>query len=116
MAESHAKNNSETALIYPLSATLEPQRLRYPSSQTAAHQTSTDHPGCRDAIIKNKTGILIPIKDSEKLSNQIEYLAFNHNLRKSMGAEGRKLAESQFSINLVVEQHMKIYDDILNKL
>ena len=77
---------------------------------------TTDHPGCRDAIIKNKTGILIPIKDSEKLSNQIEHLAFNHNLRKTMGAEGRKLAESQFSINLVVEQHMKIYDDILYKL
>lgn len=77
---------------------------------------TTDHPGCRDAVIKNKTGILIPIRDSEKLSNQIEHLAFNHNLRKSMGAEGRKLAENQFSINLIVEQHMKIYDDILNKL
>lgn len=77
---------------------------------------TTDHPGCRDAVINKKTGLLIPIKDSEKLSDQIEYLALNHKLRKSMGTEGRKLAESQFSINLVVEQHMKIYDDILNKL
>ena len=75
---------------------------------------TTDHPGCRDAVIKNKTGILIPIKDSEKLADQIEYLSLNHNLRKSMGVEGRRLAESQFSINLVVEKHMKIYDEILN--
>lgn len=76
---------------------------------------TTDHPGCRDAIIPNKTGILVPIKDPEKLANKIEYLAFNHDIRKSMGIEGRKLAENQFSINYVVDQHLKIYDYILNK-
>ena len=28
---------------------------------------TTDHPGCRDAIIPNVTGLLVPIKNSNEL-------------------------------------------------
>ena len=36
---------------------------------------TTDHPGCRDAIIPNVTGYLVPIKNSRKLADKLEFLA-----------------------------------------
>ena len=38
---------------------------------------TTDHPGCKDAIIKNKTGLLVPIKDSRAISKGILKLTNN---------------------------------------
>ena len=38
---------------------------------------TTDVPGCRDVIIPDKSGILVPVKDSKKLADAIEYLIDN---------------------------------------
>ena len=38
---------------------------------------TTNIPGCRDAIIHNESGILIPIKDPISLANAIEMLINN---------------------------------------
>ena len=43
---------------------------------------TTDHPGCRDAIEPNKTGLLVPIKNASALADAIEYLIKNINVRK----------------------------------
>lgn len=74
---------------------------------------TTDVPGCRDAIIANVTGVLIPVKDANALANAIQELLDNPHKRLMMGAEGRKLAEKHFSIDTIVEQHMNIYKDVL---
>ncbi len=74
---------------------------------------TTDVPGCRDAIIANVTGVLIPVKDANALANAIQELLDNPHKRLMMGAEGRKLAEEHFSIDTIVEQHMNIYKDVL---
>lgn len=74
---------------------------------------TTDVPGCRDAIIANVTGVLIPVKDANALANAIQELLDNPHKRLMMGAQGRKLAEEHFSIDTIVEQHMNIYKDVL---
>ena len=53
---------------------------------------TTDVPGCRDAVIKNVTGILVPVKDEIKLANAIKKLFENVNLRNKMGKANRELA------------------------
>ncbi len=73
---------------------------------------TTDVPGCRDAIIPNKTGLLIPVKDSEALANAIEILIKNIEKRKAMGKAGRVLAEKEFKIENIVEEHLRIYSDL----
>ena len=75
---------------------------------------TTDVPGCRDSIIPNKTGILIPPKNSQKLADAIEFLIHNPKIRKSMGKEGRKLAKSQFKIQGVVKAHLEIYQKLIH--
>ncbi|ABM19689.1 glycosyltransferase family 4 protein [Marinobacter nauticus] len=74
---------------------------------------TTDHPGCRDAILPDETGVLIPIKDSVALANAIQRLIENPDLRRKMGKAGRELAEEAFSIDQIVEQHLKIYDEVM---
>ena len=74
---------------------------------------TTDHPGCKDAIIKNKTGLLVPIKDSRAISKAILKLTNNKKLMESMGNSGRKFAERTFGIKKVVNTHMKIYKELI---
>ena len=76
---------------------------------------TTDHPGCRDAIEPNKTGLLVPIKNASALADAIEYLIKNINVRKRMGAAGRDLAEKEFAIEKIVAEHIKIYQNLLDK-
>ena len=77
---------------------------------------TTDHPGCRDAIIPNKTGLLVPIKDSQKLANAIQYLIENPKIRVKMGKEGRILAEKHFTIEKTVKLHIQIYENLIKKI
>lgn len=74
---------------------------------------TTDVPGCRDAITVNETGLLVPPRDSSALADAIQSLLENVELRREMGTAGRKLAEKAFAINIIVEQHMAIYKELL---
>ena len=75
---------------------------------------TTDVPGCRDAIIPNKTGLLVPIKDSQKLADALQWLIENPKERIIMGKEGRKFAEKEFSIEKIILNHLDIYQDLLS--
>lgn len=77
---------------------------------------TTNHPGCRDAIIKGETGILIPIRDGCALADAIKKLIENPNKRKAMGRAGRRLAVEKFTIESVVKGHLGIYAELLNTL
>ena len=73
---------------------------------------TTAVPGCRDAIKPNVTGLLVPAKDAKALADAIERLLSDSDLRQSMGAAGRKLAELEYGIDKVVEAHLKIYREL----
>ena len=70
-----------------------------------------DVPGCRDAIIDNKTGFLVPLNNLSLLQKAIETLIKNKKLRDDFGKAGRILAVQQFDIDIVVRKHMEIYDE-----
>ncbi|MDH0347681.1 glycosyltransferase family 4 protein [Aeromonas dhakensis] len=74
---------------------------------------TTDVPGCRDAILPNVTGILVPAKDSKSLAVAISTLCENSQLRKRLGSAGRKLAEDAFDIKSVINTHISIYERLL---
>lgn len=73
---------------------------------------TTDVPGCRDSIRPNVTGLLVPVKDAKALANAIEQLLIDADLRRSMGAAGRDLAEQEYGIDRVVEAHLKVYQEL----
>jgi len=77
---------------------------------------TTDVPGCRDVINENVTGLLVPARSAEGLSDAISLLLDNSELRENMGRSGRELAEEKFDIRQVVSRHMQIYEDLLAKV
>ncbi len=76
---------------------------------------TTDVPGCRDAIIPNVTGLLVPVRDAKALADAIKYLILNPKLRLCMGKTGRQLAEEKYDIRQVVQTHLNIYEELLNR-
>jgi len=70
---------------------------------------TTDMPGCRDAIQPGISGLLVPARNPSKLADAIERLSLETEERMSMGREGRKLAEKEFSIEKVIDAHLKVY-------
>lgn len=70
---------------------------------------TTDHPGCRDAIVNLKTGLLVPPKDSNFLAHAIQELLMDATLLKNMGKEARSLAEISFNDSSVVNSHYSLY-------
>ncbi|SEJ80575.1 glycosyltransferase family 4 protein [Achromobacter sp. NFACC18-2] len=71
---------------------------------------TTDVPGCRDAIEPGVTGLLVPVRDAKALADAIARLAGDADLRQSMGAAGRALAEREFDIDQVARTHVALYD------
>lgn len=74
---------------------------------------TTDMPGCRDAIIDGKTGLLVEPGNTKQLTDAIQYLLEDHKLLVEMGKNARAFSESQFSSERIVEMHMRIYDDLI---
>jgi len=75
---------------------------------------TTDVPGCRDAIEEGLTGILVPVKDANSLAKAIKSLLDDPERCAEMGRAGRKRAEDIFDVNMVVEKHMEIYQELLS--
>ncbi|AMB85219.1 glycosyl transferase family 1 [Pseudomonas agarici] len=70
---------------------------------------TTDVPGCRDAIEPGETGLLVPVRDAEALAEALALLITDSTVRRKMGNAGRLLAEREFSIEKIVQQHLDIY-------
>ena len=76
---------------------------------------TTDHPGCRDAILHGKTGLAIKPKDVSSLVSGLEQLLSNLDLIKSMGRAGRELAVERFSVDIVIDVHYSLYNELLKE-
>jgi len=76
---------------------------------------TTNVPGCRQSIIPNVSGLLVPIKSPRKLADAIQWLIENPVKRINMGKNGRKLAKKKFEINKIVKLHLDIYLKLLKK-
>ena len=75
---------------------------------------TTDVPGCRDAIIPNKTGLLSPVKNPEKLADALQWLIEHPKERVAMGRAGRQLAETEFQIEKIIKKHLDIYKELIS--
>lgn len=74
---------------------------------------TTDNPGCRDAVIHEKTGLLVPIKNAEALADALIKLLLDSNKRVEMGAQARRYAVAEFDISNVVARHLEIYESLI---
>jgi glycosyltransferase involved in cell wall biosynthesis len=74
---------------------------------------TTNAPGCRDAVRHEDNGLLVPIKDAEALAEAIIRLLQNPNERRRMGAWGRERAEKEFNQEIIIQQTLDVYREML---
>ncbi len=67
--------------------------------------------GCKETVIDGYNGYLIPTKNVDALVEKLDILLGDAKLRQEMGKNSRKYAEENFSIDVVIERHLKIYEE-----
>ena len=62
---------------------------------------TTDAPGCRETVMEEKNGFLVPVKDDKAIAEKMLFLYRNPDLCEQMGNASRQFAEQRFDVRLV---------------
>jgi glycosyltransferase involved in cell wall biosynthesis len=83
------------------------------SMSTGRPVIATATSGALEIVEKGKDGIIIPINDSDALSEAITRLLTDEALRKKMSIAGRKSAEAKFDWNIICKRYLETYQGLL---
>jgi glycosyltransferase involved in cell wall biosynthesis len=75
---------------------------------------TTDTPGCREVVTHMVNGLLVQPRDAQALALAIEKLVEDPNLRKLMGEENRRKAETEYANEIIINQTHRVYDSFYN--
>ena len=70
---------------------------------------ATDIPGCREAVIDNVTGFLVPPRDPSALAAALAKLIDDPALRARMGQAARLYAEQNFADAIICQKTLLVY-------
>jgi glycosyltransferase involved in cell wall biosynthesis len=74
---------------------------------------ATDVPGCREIVRQGDNGLLVPPRDARALAEALRKLVDDPVLRRRMGQRGRKIAETEFSVEKVIAETLAVYREVL---
>lgn len=69
--------------------------------------------GISEAVLNYKNGILVSPGNIYELAQSIQYLLDNEKIRKKFGEEGRKWMVKNFSLEILMERLLQIYDELI---
>jgi len=72
---------------------------------------TTDAPGCRETVVPDVNGMLVPVRNSDALAGAMVQFLEQPNLIARMGIESRKMAEQKYDVhkvNAVMLEAMKL--------
>jgi len=67
---------------------------------------ATDIRGSRELVVNGVTGLLVPVRDHDKLAASIDMLIRDVEMRKRMGDAGRKRAEEYYDEKIVIKRQL----------
>ena len=73
---------------------------------------ATDVPGCREVVRDGYNGYLVPREDPVALAEAIEKILSHPEIAHQMGLNGHKLVAQEFSVESVVQETIKVYEQI----
>lgn len=68
---------------------------------------TTDAPGCRETVVDNDNGFLVPVKSVDTLVVAMKKLINNPDLLKKMGQRSRTIAEEKYDVHKVNDSMLK---------
>ena len=82
------------------------------ASATGRPIVTCDSTGCRDVVDDGVNGFLIEPRNVDMLADRLKQLIVDRELRLKMGLASRSKTE-KFSIENVVNTHIKIYESLI---
>ena len=76
---------------------------------------ATDIRGCREEVVDGETGFLVPARDSAALGDKIARLLGDGDLRRTLGAAGRRRVEALFEESMTVEKQWVEYERLMGE-
>ena len=76
---------------------------------------ATDAPGCREIVINDQTGLLVPIEDPPALAQAISKLATSPALRARYARAARELVVTKLSARMIGQQIVQLYNDMTDR-
>jgi glycosyltransferase involved in cell wall biosynthesis len=76
---------------------------------------TTDVPGCGETVQHGTTGLVVRPWSPIDLAAALRPLIERPELRHRLGSQARRRAEALFSIEAVVDAHMKLYDGLVDR-
>lgn len=76
---------------------------------------ATDAPGCREIVIEDQTGVLVPIEDPRALAQAIMKLAAAPELRARYGKAARQLVVSKLSAKIIGSAVVALYEELTHQ-
>ena len=75
---------------------------------------TTNNPGCKETVVKNKTGFIYEGGNVDMLCECIErFLKMDNRARQKMGLLGRKHVKKKFSRDIVIDAYLTKIQEIL---
>ncbi len=74
---------------------------------------ATNIRGCREEVIPEVTGLLVPVRDSTALAKAILAVLSNEELSHRMGEAGRMRVETEFDEAAVLQMQIEVYRKLL---
>jgi N,N'-diacetylbacillosaminyl-diphospho-undecaprenol alpha-1,3-N-acetylgalactosaminyltransferase len=74
---------------------------------------TTNAIGCRETVVDEQSGLLVPVKDAAALASALERLIVDPQLRQRFGRAARRRAEEVFSIERIGAAHLEVYRALL---
>ncbi len=74
---------------------------------------AADVPGCREIVVDNETGLLVPARDPVALARALGRLAGDAALRQRMGAAARHRAVEYFSQERIARETLALYRSLV---
>jgi len=70
---------------------------------------TTDVPGCRDIVVHNENGLLVPPQNADALAQALMVLCKDEELRNKMGQLSRQRVETYFKDSIIHEKTIELY-------
>ena len=73
---------------------------------------ATDVRGCREAVVNQKNGFIVPPQNSTKLAEGLRMLLSNPQLREDYGKASREQVEAEYSEEFVFKRLTQYYEEL----
>lgn len=75
---------------------------------------AADVPGCREVVVHEETGLLVPVRDAAGVADALRRLLGDAALRRRLAAKARRLAVEAFAEEKIVARTLSVYRGLLS--